>query len=70
MGWVSGNALSNSKLPGSVGFFLSRSLVTVPLGLKLLKVTSKALDLMLYQLAEALLRELTGQTHYRSCGIL
>jgi hypothetical protein len=43
---------SNSKLSVLVNLFLSRPLVTVPLGAKLLKVTPKAVDLMLLQLGE------------------
>ena len=50
--------------------FLSRLLVTVPLGAKLLKVTPKAVDLMLGQLGGALPRELTGRTRYRAWGIV
>ena len=42
---------------GLVDLFLSRPLVTVPLGAKLLKVTPKAVDLMLTQLGGALPRE-------------
>src|SRR5215210_4238950 len=61
---------SNSKLPGLVELFLSRPLVTVPLGAKLLKVTPKAVDLMLAQLGGALPRELTGRTRYRAWGIV
>ncbi|WP_246389395.1 helix-turn-helix domain-containing protein [Microvirga mediterraneensis] len=53
---------SNSKLPELVDLFLSRPPVTVPLGAKLLKVTPKAVDLMLQQLGGALPRELTGRT--------
>ena len=61
---------SNSKLPELVELFLSRPLVTVPLGAKLLKVTPKAVDLMLAQLGGALPRELTGRTRYRAWGIV
>lgn len=61
---------SNSKLPELVDLFLSRPLVTVPLGAKLLKVTPKAIDLMLAQLGGALPRELTGRTRYRAWGIV
>ncbi|WP_457093103.1 helix-turn-helix domain-containing protein [Microvirga sp. P5_D2] len=50
--------------------FLSRPLVTVPLGAKLLQVTPKAVDLMLAQLGGALPRELTGRTRYRAWGIV
>jgi hypothetical protein len=53
-----------------VDLFLSRPLVTVPLGAKLLKVTPKAVDLMLAQLGGALPRELTGRTRYRAWGIV
>ncbi|WP_404295257.1 helix-turn-helix domain-containing protein (plasmid) [Microvirga sp. RSM25] len=38
---------SNSKLPELVDLYLSRPLVTVPLGAKRLKVTPKAVDLIL-----------------------
>jgi hypothetical protein len=48
--------------------FLSRPLVTVPLGAKILKVTPKAVDLMLVQLGGALPRELTGRRRYRAWG--
>jgi hypothetical protein len=61
---------SNSRLPELVELFLSRPLVTVPLGAKLLKVTPKAIDLMLVQLGGALPRELTGRTRYRAWGIV
>jgi len=61
---------SNSKLPGLVELFLSRPLVTVPLGAKLLQVTPKAVDLMLVQLGGALPRELTGRSRYRAWGIV
>jgi hypothetical protein len=37
---------------------------------KLLKVTPKAVDLMLAQLGRALPRELTGRTRYRAWGIV
>ncbi|WP_052955033.1 helix-turn-helix domain-containing protein [Microvirga vignae] len=57
---------SNSKLPKLGELFLSRPLVTVPLGAKLLKVTPKAVDLMLAQLGGALPRELTGRTRYHA----
>jgi hypothetical protein len=53
-----------------VDLFLSRPLVTVALGAKLLKVTPKAVDLMLAQLGGALPRELTGRTRYRAWGIV
>ncbi|MDF2810210.1 MAG: hypothetical protein K0S56_1241 [Microvirga sp.] len=46
------------------------SLVTVALGAKLLKVTPKAVDLMLIQLGGALPRELTGRRRYRAWGIV
>jgi hypothetical protein len=36
----------------------------------LLKVTPKAIDLMLIQLGGALPRELTGRTRYRAWGIV
>ena len=61
---------SNSKLPELVDLFLSRPLVTVPLGAKLLKVTPKAVDLMLAQLGGARPRELTGRSRYRAWGIV
>jgi len=61
---------SNSRLPELVELFLSRPLVTVPLGAKLLKVTPKAVDLMLAQLGGALPRELTGRSRYRAWGIV
>ncbi|WP_230533769.1 RHE_PE00001 family protein [Microvirga roseola] len=61
---------SNSKLPELVELFLSRPLVTVPLGAKLLKVTPKAVDLMLAQLGGARPRELTGRSRYRAWGIV
>jgi hypothetical protein len=61
---------SNSKLPELVELFLSRPLVTVPLGAKLLKVTPKAVDLMLAQLGRARPRELTGRSRYRAWGIV
>jgi hypothetical protein len=60
---------TNSKLPELVDLFLSRPLVTVPLGAKLLKVPPKAVDLMLLQLGGALPRELTGRRRYRARGI-
>ncbi|WP_244470457.1 DUF1612 domain-containing protein [Microvirga vignae] len=53
MSWVTDKCRSNSKLPELVELFLSRPLVTVPLGAKLLKVTPKAVDLMLAQLGGA-----------------
>jgi Protein of unknown function (DUF1612)/HTH DNA binding domain len=67
---VADKCRSNSKLPELVGLFLSRPLVTVPLGAKLLKVTPKAVDLMLLQLGGALPRELTGRRRYRAWGIV
>ena len=70
MSRVTARTRSNSKLPELVGLFLSRPLVTVPLGAKLLKVTPKAIDLMLAQLGGALPRELTGRTRYRAWGIV
>jgi hypothetical protein len=62
MARVTARTRSNSKVPELVDLFLSRPLVTVPLGAKLLKVTPKAVDLMLQQLGGALSRELTGRT--------
>lgn len=70
MGRVTAKTRSNSKLPALVELFLSRPLVTVPLGAKLLDVTPKAIDLMLTQLGGALPRELTGRTRYRAWGIV
>lgn len=70
MSRVTARTRSNSKLPGLVELFLSRPLVTVPLAAKLLKVTPKAVDLMLAQLDGALPRELTGRTRYRAWGIV
>lgn len=70
MNRVTAKTRSNSKLPELVDLFLSRPLVTVPLGAKLLKVTPKAVDLMLAQLGGALPRELTGRSRYRAWGIV
>ena len=70
MGRVTKECRSNSKLPELVGLFLSRPLVTVPLAAKLLKVTPKAVDLMLAQLGGARPRELTGRARYRAWGIV
>jgi Protein of unknown function (DUF1612)/HTH DNA binding domain len=70
MNRVTKECRSNSKLPGLVELFLSRPLVTGPLAAKLLKVTPKAVDLMLAQLGGALPRELTGRTRYRAWGIV
>jgi hypothetical protein len=70
MNRVTARTRSNSRLPELVELFLSRPLVTVPLGAKLLKVTPKAIDLMLAQLGGALPRELTGRTRYRAWGIV
>ncbi|HZA94335.1 MAG TPA: RHE_PE00001 family protein [Gemmatimonadales bacterium] len=70
MSRVTAKTRSNSRLPELVELFLSRPLVTVPLGAKLLKVTPKAIDLMLAQLGGALPRELTGRTRYRAWGIV
>jgi hypothetical protein len=67
---VTRNCRSNSKLPDLVSLFLSRPLVTVALGAKLLKVTPKAVDLMLVQLGGARPRELTGRLRYRAWGIV
>ena len=63
---VTNKCRSNSKLPELVDLFLSRPLVTVPLAAKLIKVTPKAVDLMLEQLGGALPRELTGRRRYRT----
>ena len=68
--WVTAQCRSNSKLPELIELFLSRPLVTVPLGAKMLKVTPKAINLMLAQLGGARPRELTGQTRYRTWGIV
>jgi hypothetical protein len=70
MSRVTAQCRSNSKLPGLVELFLSRPLVTVPLGAKLLRVTPKAVDLMLAQLGGARPRELTGRSRYRAWGIV
>jgi hypothetical protein len=70
MNRVADKCRSNSKLPELIDLFLSRPLVTVPLGAKLLKVTPKAVDLMLVQLGGALPRELTGRRRYRAWGIV
>ncbi|WP_237050395.1 DUF1612 domain-containing protein [Microvirga ossetica] len=70
MNRVADKCRSNSILPGLVNLFLSRPLVTVPLGAKLLKVTPKAVDLMLLQLGRSLPRELTGRRRYRAWGII
>jgi uncharacterized membrane protein len=70
MNRVTAGCRSNSKLPELVELFLSRPLVTVPLGAKTLKVTHKAIDLMLAQLGGARPRELTGRTRYRAWGIV
>jgi hypothetical protein len=70
MSRVTAGCRSNSKLPELVELFLSRPLVTVPLGAKMLKVTPKAVDLMLIQLGGARPRELTGRTRYRAWGIV
>src|SRR5918994_1442962 len=70
MSRVTAKTRSNSKLPELVALFLSRPLVTGPLAAKLLKVTPKAVDLMLAQLGGALPRELTGRTRYRAWGIV
>ena len=70
MNRVTAQCRSNSKLPELVELFLSRPLVTVPLGAKMLKVTPKAIDLMLIQLGGALPRELTGRSRYRAWGIV
>jgi hypothetical protein len=61
MSRVTAKTRSNSKLPELVHLFLSRPLVPVPIGAKLLKVTLKAVDLILTQLGGALQPEITGQ---------
>jgi hypothetical protein len=68
--WVTAQCCSNSKLPELVELFLSRPPVTVPLGAKMLKVTPKAIALMVAQLGGARPRELTGRTRYRAWGIV
>ncbi|WP_245444202.1 helix-turn-helix domain-containing protein [Microvirga sp. KLBC 81] len=68
--WKAIECRSNSRLPELVELFLSRPLVTVPLGAKLLQVTPKAVDLMLARLGGALPRELTGPTRCRAWGIV
>lgn len=70
MSRVTAKTRSTSKLPQLVELFLSRPLVTVPLAAKLLKVTPKAVDLMLAQLGGARPRELTGRSRYRAWGIV
>jgi len=70
MGRVTRQCRSSSKLPQLIELFLSRPLVTVPLAAKLLKVTPKAVDLMLAQLGGARPRELTGRSRYRAWGIV
>ncbi len=67
---VTAKTRSNSKLPELVELILSRPLVTVPLGAKLLKVKPEAVDLMLAPLGGALPRELTGRTRYRAWSIV
>jgi HTH DNA binding domain len=62
MSRVTATTCSNSRLPELVDLFLSQPLVTMPLGPKLLKVTPKAVDLMLAQLGSALPRKLTRRT--------
>ncbi|MCB8823209.1 RHE_PE00001 family protein [Microvirga rosea] len=70
MGRATRDRRSNSKLPDFVNIFLSRPLVTVALGAKLLNVTPKAIDDMMRQLGGALPRELTGRRRYRAWGIV
>ncbi|KFG70988.1 helix-turn-helix domain-containing protein [Microvirga sp. BSC39] len=71
MNRVTAKTRSSSKRPELAELFLSRPLVTVPLGSKLLMVTPKAVDLMLAQLGGALPYELTGRTRYsRVWGIV
>jgi HTH DNA binding domain len=67
MNRVTDTCRSSSKL-GEL--LLSRLLVTVPLGARLLKVTPKAVDLMLAQLCGALAWEGSGQLRYRAWGIV
>ena len=52
MNRVTDRCRSNPELPELVELFLSRTLVAVPLGAKLLKVTLKAVDLMPARLGE------------------
>lgn len=61
---------SNSRLPQLIDLFLSRPLVSVAIASKLIRVTPKAVDLMLAQLGGALPRELTGRRRYRAWGIV
>jgi hypothetical protein len=70
MNRVTDKCRSNAKLPQLVELFLARPLVTVTLGAKILKVTPKAVDLMLAQLGGARPRELTGRVRYRAWGIV
>jgi hypothetical protein len=69
MNRVTDKCWSNSKLPEFVDLFLSRPLMTVPLGAKVLKATPKAVDLMLLQLGGALPRELTGRRRFGLGGL-
>jgi hypothetical protein len=70
MGRVTDTCRSNSRLPQLMELFLSQPLATVPLAAKLLKVTPKAVDVMLAQLGGALPRELTGRSRSRAWGIV
>jgi hypothetical protein len=67
---VTAKTRSNSRLLELVDLLLLHPLVTVPLGAKLLKVTPKAVDLMLAELCGALPRELTGSACYRAWDIV
>ena len=56
MSLVTAKTRFHSKLLDLVDLLLTRPLVTLPLGAKLLKVTPKAIDLMLVQLGGAAAR--------------
>ena len=60
MSGVMAKTCSNSRLPDLVDLFLSRPLVTVLLGAKLLKVTPKAVNRKRYLQATALRSGATG----------
>ena len=61
---------SNSRLPRPVQLFLSCPMVTVPLGVSLLIVALKAVDLMLAQLGGARPQELTDRCRFSAWGIV
>jgi hypothetical protein len=67
---VTAKTRSNSRLLELVDLLLLHPLVTVPLGAKLLKVTPKAVDLMLAELCGALPHELIGSACYRAWDIV